>query len=255
MKITVVGASGLIGTRVVELLRREGHEVVAASRRSGVDTVTGDGVADALGERRGARGRHEFVRMGARCGLAFFTTSTSNLVEAVRSAGVGHLRGVVDRRRRWPRRRLLPRQGGAGAPRRRVRTLPYSIVRATQFAEFTAGIIGSMTTDDEIRVPDALIQPIAADDVAAAVARAAVAEPIHGILNVGGPARITFEQLAREVLAQNGDGSEADRRRSGRALLRGATLEGEPRPTRHSLTRIPDRRTTRGTRCVTQESP
>jgi uncharacterized protein YbjT (DUF2867 family) len=84
--------------------------------------------------------------------------------------------------------------------------LPYTIVRATQFAEFTEAITASMTVGDEVRVPDALIQPVAADQVAAVVARAAVAEPLNGIVNIGGPDKISFEQMARDVLARQGDG-------------------------------------------------
>lgn len=85
--------------------------------------------------------------------------------------------------------------------------IPYSIVRATQFAEFTGGITDSLTVGREVRVPDALIQPIPSDEVAVAVAEAAVAEPINGIRNVGGPHRVTFEAMARDVLAQKGDTS------------------------------------------------
>ena len=83
--------------------------------------------------------------------------------------------------------------------------LPYTILRATQFAEFTDAITDSMTVGDEVRVPDALIQPVAADDVAAGVARAAVAEPLGSVVNIGGPEKISFERMARDVLAQRGD--------------------------------------------------
>lgn len=206
MKVTVMGASGLIGAKVVERLRGEGHEVVAASRRSGVDTVTGDGLVDALA---GAQVLVDVTNSSAwepDAVMAFFATSTSNLVEAARSGGVEHYVALstvgVDGldgeyfHAKVAQERLVAESG-----------LGYTVVRATQFAEFTAGIIGSMTADGQVRVPDALIQPIPADDVAAAVASAAVEKPIHGILNVGGPARITFEQLAREILAQDGNGT------------------------------------------------
>ncbi len=231
MKITVVGASGLIGAKVVDLLRGEGHEVVAASRRSRVDTVTGRGVAAAL---TGAAVLVDVTNSSEwepDAVMAFFTTSTTNLVEAARSAGVGHyvalsIVGVdgVDAgyfRAKVAQERLITGSG-----------LPYSIVRATQFAEFADGIVDSLTSADEIRVPDALIQPIAADDVAAAVARAAVAEPIHGILNVGGPERITFEQLARQSLARSGNETrvivvDPDARYYGATLARGSLVIGD----------------------------
>lgn len=208
MKITVVGASGLIGAKVADLLRSEGHEIVAASRRSGVDTVTGDGLGDALASAQVLVDVTNSSEWEPDAVMAFFTTSTSHLVEAARSAGIGHylalsIVGVdgVDAgyfRAKVAQERLIIGSG-----------LPYSIVRATQFAEFADGIVDSMTTAGEIRVPNALIQPIAADDVAASVARAAVSEPINGVLNIGGPQRITFEQLARQSMARSGNATRA----------------------------------------------
>lgn len=203
MNITVVGASGLIGARVADLLRRDGHQILSASRRSGVDSVTSAGLADALA---GADVLVDVTNSSAwepEAVMAFFTTSTMNLVAAARSAGVGHYVGLsivgVDGldagyfHAKVAQERIIAASG-----------LPYSIIRATQFAEFAGGIIGSMTADDEVRVPDALIQPIPADDVAAAVARAAIGVPVNGIHDIGGQRRMTFQQLAREVLARNG---------------------------------------------------
>jgi uncharacterized protein YbjT (DUF2867 family) len=205
MKITVVGASGLIGTKVVELLRSQGHDVVASSRSSGVDVLTGEGLADALA---GADALVDVTNSPSLEGgpaMEFFSASAANLVDASRRAGVGHyvalsivgVDGLADSgymRAKVAQEKIITESG-----------IPYSIARATQFAEFADGITESLTVGNEVRVPDALIQPIPADEVAAAVARAAVGEPINGIVNVGGPQRITFEQLARDALARKGD--------------------------------------------------
>ncbi len=205
MNITVVGASGLIGTKVVGLLQSEGHEVVAASRTSGVDVLTGDGLAEAL---TGANVLVDLLNSPSFEDdpvMEFFTASTTNLVAAANGAGVGHyvalsivgVDGLPDSgymRAKVVQEKIITESG-----------LPYTILRATQFAEFTDGITDSMIVGDEVRVPDALIQPIPADDVAADVARAAVAEPLNGIVNIGGPEKISFEQMARDVLARRGD--------------------------------------------------
>jgi len=205
MRITVIGASGLIGTEVVDLLRKGGHDVVAASRTSGADVITGDGLGDALA------GANVLVDVTNSPSfeddpvLAFFTTSTTNLVAAAKAAGVGHYVALsivgVDG---------LPESGYMRAKVAQEKlitesSLPYSIVRATQFAEFADGIIASMTEGDAVLVPDALIQPIAADDVAAEVARAAVGEPLNGNRDIGGPDKVSFEELARSVLAKHGE--------------------------------------------------
>ena len=138
--------------------------------------------------------------------MKFFTKSTTNLVVVASRAGVGHyaalsivgIDGLPDSgymRAKMVQEKIITESG-----------LPYTIVRATQFAEFTEAIADSMTDGDQVRVPDALIQPIAADDVARDVARAAVAEPLNGVVNIGGPQKISFEQMARDVLARRGDG-------------------------------------------------
>ena len=205
MKITVVGASGLIGTKVVDLLTAEGHDVVAASRGSGVDVLTGDGLADALS---GADALVDVLNSPSFDDdpvMEFFTTSATNLVAAAKAAGVGHyvalsivgVDGLPDSgymRAKVVQEKIITESG-----------LPYTIVRATQFAEFTDAITDSMTTGDEVRVPDALIQPVAADDVARDVARAAVAQPLGGVVNIGGPQKISFEQMARDVVSRRGD--------------------------------------------------
>jgi uncharacterized protein YbjT (DUF2867 family) len=140
--------------------------------------------------------------------MEFFTISTPNLLDAARRAGVDHYvaLSIVNAdglphsgymRAKVAQEKLIAESG-----------LPYSIVRATQFADFADAITDSLTDGDTVRVPDALIQPIFADDVGAAVARQAVAEPIYGFVNVGGPMKITFEELARQSLARKGDSTK-----------------------------------------------
>jgi uncharacterized protein YbjT (DUF2867 family) len=205
MNITVIGASGQIGTKVVEILTSEGHQVVSASRGSGVDVLTGEGIADSLAGADVLVDVTNSPSFEDDAVMRFFTTSTTNLVAAAKAAGVGHhvalsivgADGLPESgymRAKVAQEKLITESG-----------LPYSIVRATQFAEFADAIIASMTDGDTVRVPDALIQPISADDVAAAVARAAVGEPLGGIVDIGGPDKISFEQLARTVLARSGD--------------------------------------------------
>ena len=205
MKITVIGASGLIGTKVVDLLTAEGHDVVAASRGSGVDVLTGSGLAEALS---GADVLVDVVNSPSFEDdpvMEFFKKSTSNLVVVAARAGVGHyvalsivgVDGLPDSgymRAKVVQEKIITESG-----------LPYTIVRATQFTEFTDAITDSMADDDQVRVPDALIQPIAADDVAGVVARAAVADPLNGVVNIGGPQKISFDQMARDTLARRND--------------------------------------------------
>ncbi|POY02250.1 LysR family transcriptional regulator [Mycobacterium kansasii] len=204
MRIVVIGGTGVLGSKVVDKLRQHRHDAVAASPSTGVNTLTGAGLADAL------RGAGVVVDVSNSPSfdddpvMEFFTTSTTNLVAAAKAAGVGHYVAVsivgCDQ---------LPESGHLRAKVAQENLieeseLPYSIVRATQFAEFTDAIAASMTVGDEVRVPDALIQPIAAADLAAEVARVAEGKPLGGIENVGGPDKISFEQMARDVLARQG---------------------------------------------------
>lgn len=209
MKITVVGASGLIGTKVVEVLRSGGHEVVAASRSTGLDVLTGDGLADALAGADALVDVTNSPSFEADAVMDFFTRSATNITAAAKTAGVDHyvalsivgVDGLPDSpymRAKVAQEKVITESG-----------LPYSIVRATQFAEFADAIVESMTVDHEVRVPDALIQPIPADEVAAAVAHAAAGEPINGIRNIGGPDRISFERMARDVLDRMADSTSS----------------------------------------------
>jgi uncharacterized protein YbjT (DUF2867 family) len=205
MKITVIGATGQVGSTVVELLRAEGHDVVAASRGTGADVLTGAGLAEALA---GAQVLVDVVNSPSfedEPVRKFFTASAANLTAAARAAAVGHYVALsivgVDG---------LPDSGYMRAKVVQERTitdsgLPYTIVRATQFQEFAEAITGSLVVGDEVRAPDALIQPVAADDVAAEVARAAVTAPVNGIIDIGGPQKISFADMARAVLAKQSD--------------------------------------------------
>jgi uncharacterized protein YbjT (DUF2867 family) len=204
MKITVIGATGLIGSKVVDLLKGDGHDVVAASRATGADVLTGEGLADAL---TGADVLVDLTNSPSFDDapvMDFFSRSSANLVATAKESGVGHYVALsivgVDG---------LPESGYMRAKVVQEKTitesgLPYTIVRATQFQEFAEGITASLMVDDEVHAPDALIQPIAADDVAAEVARVAVAAPLNGVVNIGGPDKISFADLARSVLAKQG---------------------------------------------------
>ncbi|HTY32087.1 SDR family oxidoreductase [Mycobacterium sp.] len=205
MKIVVIGGTGVLGSKVVNKLRDHGDEAVAASPKTGVNTITGEGLADALNGADVVVDASNSPSFDDDPAMEFFTRSTTNLLAAAKAAGVknyvamsivgsdrtqesGYMRAKV------AQEKLITESG-----------LPYSIVRATQFAEFADAITESMVVGDEVRVPDALIQPIASADLATEVARVAEGEPLDGIKEVGGPEKISFEQMARESLARHGD--------------------------------------------------
>ncbi|OBA81050.1 MULTISPECIES: SDR family oxidoreductase [Mycolicibacterium] len=213
MKVTVMGASGLIGKLLVDLLTREGEDVVAASRRSGVDVLSGVGLAKALAGADALVDVTNSPSFEEDEVMDFFVRATTNLVAAARAAGVGHyvalsivgVDGLPDSgylRAKAAQERIISSSG-----------LPYTIVRATQFHEFARAIVDSMVveadTDEgdehDVRVPDALIQPIAADEVAAYLAEVAIEPPRNHVINIGGPEKFPFSRLAREVLALRHD--------------------------------------------------
>lgn len=208
MKIVVVGGSGLIGAKVVEILAREGHEVVAASRRTGVDAVTGDGLAQAL------RGASVVVDVSNSPSfedtavMKFFKSSTHNLLTAEAAARVGHhvILSVVGTGR-------LLRSGYLRAKFAQEKlvedsSIPYSIVQATQFFEFLSTIADAATHGNAVRVPPALIQPIAVDDVARAVARVAAGTPLNRTVELGGPEQFDLDGLIQRVLGARSDPRE-----------------------------------------------
>jgi uncharacterized protein YbjT (DUF2867 family) len=233
MKISVIGATGLIGSKVVDLLTSDGHDVVAASRASGVDVLTGDGLTGALA---GADVLVDVVNSPSPedgPAIDFFTRSSANLVAAAKAAGVRHyvVLSIVGAD-------TLPESGYMRAKVTQEHTitasgLPYTIVRATQFQELTESIVAWLDAGDVVRAPDALIQPVASDDVAAAVAHAATAPPRDGLVEIGGPEQITFAEMARRVLAAQGSGKavvvDADATYFGVPLQRASLVIGGSR--------------------------
>ncbi|MGW4534727.1 SDR family oxidoreductase [Nocardia sp. NPDC004340] len=205
MKIVVIGGTGLIGSNVVNRLSRSGHEAVPASPSKGVDTVTGVGVKEVL------QGADVVVDVSNSPSfadddvMAFFRASTAHLLDAARSAGVGHYvaLSVVGSGR-------LPESGylrAKAAQEEMIQSsgLPYTIVHATQFFEFAGGIADSATTEGVVRMSDGGVQPMAADDVAAVTARAALDPPRNGALDVGGPEKFGLDQWIRTVLTARSD--------------------------------------------------
>jgi uncharacterized protein YbjT (DUF2867 family) len=205
MRIVVIGGAGVLGSKVVQKLKDHGHDAVPASPRTGVNSVTGEGVSEALSDADVVIDVSNSPSFDDGPVMEFFTKSTTNLIAAAKSTGVGHYVAVsivgCDE---------LPESGYLRAKVAQEKliedaAIPYSIIRATQFAEFTDAITASLVVGDEVRVPDALIQPIATQDLADEVARVAEGKPLGGIENIGGPEKISFEQMAREVLARQGD--------------------------------------------------
>jgi uncharacterized protein YbjT (DUF2867 family) len=205
MKIVIIGGSGLIGTKLVNMLRDRGQEALAASPTSGVNTLTGAGVAEAL---KGAQVVVDVTNSPSfedAAVLNFFETSTRNLLRAEADAGVGHhvALSVVGADR-------LPDSGYMRAKVAQETLIqsakvPYTIVRATQFFEFLGAIAGSSTAGDAVRLPPARMQPIAADDVAAALAKVAVGTPVNGIVELAGPESLPMDELVRRFLRAHQD--------------------------------------------------
>jgi uncharacterized protein YbjT (DUF2867 family) len=205
MKILVIGGSGLIGSQVVAMLRELRHEAVPASPHSGVDAVTGEGLAEAVSGVDTVVDVANSPSWADDDVLDFFTTSTRNLLDAERTAGVRHHVALsivgADRaaasgymRAKVAQEKLIVESG-----------LPYSIVRATQFFEFVEGIGDSMSDGDTVRAPHGAFQPIAAADVAIAVTRAAISDPVNGVINIAGPEKKGMDDFIRTSLAAHGD--------------------------------------------------
>ena len=205
MKIVVIGGTGLIGSKVVARLRAEGHQAVPASPDTGVNTITGEGLAQVLAGATVVVDVSNSPSFDDAAVLQFFQTSTGNLLAAEAAAGVGYhvALSVVGCDR-------LPESGyfrAKVAQEQRIRSspIPYSIVRATQFFEFFTRIADEATDGSTVRIPSVLYQPIAAADVAQAVARAAVGAPLNGILEVAGPQRFRFDEFIKLGLAARHD--------------------------------------------------
>jgi uncharacterized protein YbjT (DUF2867 family) len=205
MKIVVIGGTGLIGTKLVSRLRSKGHEVVPASPNSGVNTVTGEGLAGALAGAQVVVDVANSPSFEDRAVLEFFRASGSNLLAAEADAGVGHhvALSVVGTDR-------LPDSGYLRAKLAQEELIkasgrPYTIVRATQFYEFVGAIAQSGAVGDTVHLPPALVQPMAADDVAAALAEVALATPVNGTVEIAGPDKIPLDEAARRLLRVSRD--------------------------------------------------
>jgi uncharacterized protein YbjT (DUF2867 family) len=205
MKIVVIGGTGLIGTKLVQNLRQRGHEVVAASPSSGVNTLTGDGLAEALAGAEVVVDVANSPSFEDKAVLEFFETSGRNLLAAETVAGVRHHVALsvvgTDRllasgyfRAKMVQENLI-----------KASDIPYTIVRATQFFEFVGAIAQSATDGQTVRLPPALMQPIVSDDVAAALAEVAIAKPLNGTVELAGPEPIRMDELVRRFLSASGD--------------------------------------------------
>jgi uncharacterized protein YbjT (DUF2867 family) len=208
MKIVVIGGTGLIGSKLVNRLDEHGHEAVAASPDSGVDTLTGDGLAEALEGAAVVVDVSNSPSFEDAAVLEFFETSTRNILAAEAASGVGHhvALSVVGTER-------LSESGyfrAKIAQEKLIRnsSIPYSIVHATQFFEFIKSIAAAATDGDTVRLAPVLIQPMAADDVARAVGQVAVGSPVNGIVEVAGPERFRLDELIRRGLSARNDPRE-----------------------------------------------
>src|SRR5213083_646391 len=211
MKIVVIGGSRLIGKKLVNNLRQQGHEVVAASPSSGVNTLTGEGLAEALKDAQVVVDVANSPSFEDKPALDFFETSGRNLLSAEKSAGVKHHVALsvvgTDRltgsgpgslsgyfRAKMAQENLIKASG-----------IPFTIVHATQFFEFAKNIAQSATDSSSIRLSPVLMQPMVSDDVAAAVADVALGEPMNGMVEIAGPDQIRQDELVRQFLSATGD--------------------------------------------------
>jgi uncharacterized protein YbjT (DUF2867 family) len=205
MKIVVIGGTGLIGSKTVTILRQGGHEVVAASPKSGINTITGEGLKEAMAGAQVVIDLTNSPSFEDRAVLEFFETSGRNLVAAEAAAGVQHHVALsivgIDRtpdngyfRAKVAQEKLIEASG-----------IPYTIIRSTQFMEFLGGIAASSTDGTVVRLSPGLFQPIAADDVAVFTADVALAAPKGGIVEIAGPERAPFNEIVARYLKALGD--------------------------------------------------
>lgn len=201
MKIVVIGGTGLIGSKLVRNLTEQGHEAVAASPASGVNTITGEGLADVLAGASVVVDVSNSPSFEAEAVMKFFETSTRNLLAAEAAAGVKHhvALSVVGTDR-------LPDSGYflaklAQEELIKESPIPYSIIHATQFFEFVKGIADAATVGNTVRLAPVLVQPMAADDVAKAVGKVAVESPLNGIMDIAGPEQFRLDEFVRHGLS------------------------------------------------------
>ena len=200
MKIVVIGGTGLIGSKLVAKLTERGHEAIAAAPNTGVNTLTGEGLAEVMEGASVVVDVSNSPSFADEAVMSFFTTSTTNLLAAEAKAGVGHhvALSVVG----------TERLGESGYFRAKMAqeklikesSIPYSIVHATQFFEFVKSIAGDATNGDTVRLAPVLIQPMAADEVAGALARVATEKPVNGMIEIAGPESIRLDQLIQRGL-------------------------------------------------------
>jgi uncharacterized protein YbjT (DUF2867 family) len=205
MNIVIIGGTGLIGTKLVNKLRESDHEVLAASPGSGVNTITGEGLAEALAGAQVVVDVTNAPSWEDKAVLEFFETSSRNLLAAEAAAGVKHhvALSVVGTDR------LLQsgyfRAKMAQEDLIKASKVPYTIVRATQFFEFVNGIAQSATDGQTVRLPPALMQPIVSDDVADALAEVTLGAPVNGTVELAGPERLRLDELVRQFLSARHD--------------------------------------------------
>src|SRR5947209_913573 len=211
MKIVVIGGTGLIGSKTAPILRQGGHEVVAASPNTGVNTITGEGLKEAMAGTQVVIDLANSPSFEDRAVLEFFETSGRNLLAAEKAAGVRHhvALSIVGTD-------LTPENGYFRAKVAQEKLIkasgtPYTIIRSTQFLEFLGGIADSCADGNTVRVSPGLFQPIAADDVAAIVADVALAAPRNGIVEIAGPERAPFDEIVAGYLKAVGDRREVVR--------------------------------------------
>jgi uncharacterized protein YbjT (DUF2867 family) len=205
MKFVVIGGTGLIGSKVVACLEEEDHEAVAASPDSGVDTLTGEGLAEVLEGASVVIDVSNSPSFEDEAVMEFFRTSTTNLLAAEADAGVRHhvALSVVGTDR-------LPESGYLRAKVAQEKlisdsSIPFTIVHATQFFEFAVRIADEATDGDTVRLPHVLFQPIAADDVAAAVCEISQRQPADGVIEIAGPEQFRFDEFIQQALTAKGD--------------------------------------------------
>jgi uncharacterized protein YbjT (DUF2867 family) len=205
MKIVIIGGTGLIGAKLVNLLRSEGQQIVAASPSLGVNSITGEGLAEALSGAQVVVDVTNAPSWEDQAVLEFFETSTRNLLATEAKTGVSHhiALSIVGCDR-------LPASGYLRAKVAQEKLIkawpiPYAILRATQFFEFIGGIADSMTSGQTIHLPSVLFQPIFSADVAAALARIAVAKPLNATIDLAGPDALPFDEVVRQYLVAHKD--------------------------------------------------
>jgi uncharacterized protein YbjT (DUF2867 family) len=205
LKIVVIGGGGLIGAKVVADLQKRGHEVIAASRSSGVNAVTGEGLAQTLAETQVVVDVSNSPTFEDQAVMDFFEKSGRNLLAAEAVAGVGHhvLLSIVGTDQLLASGYFRGKMAQENLVR--VSLIPYTIVRATQFFEFVGGIADLATKERTVRLPAARMQPILSDDVATIIADAALAEPLNGMVELAGPDQFGQDEFVRKFLSAKRD--------------------------------------------------